>query len=60
MRIFRLCIPFLPKTSSDFAFELSKILLPMIAKPSGRISVSGLACLRDSRWKLIVIDFTDT
>jgi len=40
MRIFRLSIPSLPKTASNFAIELSKTLLPMIAKPAGKLGVS--------------------
>ena len=46
MRIFRTSIPCLPKSASNFAVELSKVLLPMIAKPSGRLSVSQRITVR--------------
>jgi hypothetical protein len=38
LRVYRLSIPFMPKTASNFAVKLTQALLPMINKPS-RIAV---------------------
>ncbi|WVQ94119.1 hypothetical protein IAU59_001197 [Kwoniella sp. CBS 9459] len=35
LRIFRTCIPHMPKTASTFATDLTKSLMPMISKPAG-------------------------
>lgn len=40
MRVFTLSIPYMPKTATTFAMDLTKALLPMINKPVRGIAVS--------------------
>ncbi len=40
MRVFTLSIPFMPKTATTFAMDLTKALLPMINKPLRGTAVS--------------------
>ncbi|WVR03096.1 hypothetical protein IAU60_000086 [Kwoniella sp. DSM 27419] len=42
LRIFKTCIPFMPRTASSFASDLTKALMPMISKPAG-----GFQALRE-------------
>ncbi len=48
LKIYRLTIPMMPKTATTFAADLSAALLPMIAKPSGRLTVSDRCAKCDS------------
>jgi cohesin loading factor subunit SCC2 len=41
LRMLCISIPHMPKTSVTFAQELSKLLLPMIGRPGGKLSVSS-------------------
>ncbi|WVW81234.1 hypothetical protein I302_103225 [Kwoniella bestiolae CBS 10118] len=43
LKIFRKCIPHMPKTASTFASDLTKKLMPMISKPAG-----GFQALRET------------
>ncbi|KAL7420405.1 Sister chromatid cohesion protein 2 [Cryptotrichosporon argae] len=43
LRIFRRCIPQMPRASSTFANDLAKQLMPMIGKPTG-----GLSALKET------------
>ncbi|KAK8844801.1 hypothetical protein IAR55_006651 [Kwoniella newhampshirensis] len=43
LRIFRKCIPCMPRTASTFAQDLTKALMPMISKPTG-----GFQALRET------------
>jgi hypothetical protein len=36
----RISIPYMPRTALTFAQDLSKLLLPMIGRPGGKLSVS--------------------
>ncbi|WRT63186.1 uncharacterized protein IL334_000089 [Kwoniella shivajii] len=39
LKIFRKCIPHMPRTASTFASDLTKKLMPMISKPAGGFQV---------------------
>nr|XP_019013987.1 uncharacterized protein I206_00064 [Kwoniella pini CBS 10737]OCF52768.1 hypothetical protein I206_00064 [Kwoniella pini CBS 10737] len=43
LKIFRKCIPSMPRTASSFAADLTKKLMPMISKPAG-----GFQALRET------------
>ncbi|KAG9315547.1 hypothetical protein JVU11DRAFT_3168 [Chiua virens] len=45
LRVFRISIPHMPKTSVKFGQELQLVLQPMIVKPS---NVGGVVCLQES------------